>query len=1069
MEFRLLGPVEASAEGRPVGLGHPKQRTVAAVLLCELGRAVPAERLIDRVWGEDPPGSVRNILYGYIGRLRTALADCGVPGVRLTRRSGGYLLEADPERVDLHRFHRLTAAARDRDDRVALLRQALDLWRGDALSGLTGAWAEATRARLADERLAARLELYDASLRLGHHRELLPELRAQAAAHPLDERAVRQLMTALYRGERQAEALELYEATRHRLADDLGVDPGPELRGVHQRILSEDPSLAVPEECGAAAVAEAPGSEAAVAPGGPETPADSALPRVPAGLPHVVGGFRGRAEEIARLDALLPPEATGASDGADAEAAEDPAGAVAIAAVCGTAGVGKTALAVHWGHRVRHRFPDGQLYVDLRGFDHDSEPLRPAEAIGQLLHGLGVARERIPADRDEQVHLYRSLLAGRRMLVVLDNAASVEQVRPLLPGAPACQVLVTSRQRLSGLVARDGAQPLVLGSLTPEAARAVLAAAVGEDRVAAEPEATDRLVRLCGALPLALRVAAAQLVCDPGRPVADLAAELGDGDRLAALELDGDPASAVRRAFTLSYRALAPGPLRLFRLLGVAPGPEITVPAAAALLNTGERTAAGLLRALDAAHLVESPRPGRYRPHDLLREYAAERALAECGAAERAAALERLLAWYLRQADAATAYGYTPQVRLERDRAGGGAFSGRDEALAWLEDERANLVAAVVRAAEAGPYRTAWQLADELRTYFYQRRHLSAWEDAAQAGLRAARQGGDPLGEAAMLHSLGTLYRHTGEVEASLGYHRSALEGYRRAGFAEGEAAMLCNLGALYDDMGDMRRAAEWQDRGIRMFRTLDRPGLLGPALSNSSAVDVQLGELRRAVDRATEAIGIYGRQETSSGTVTAMINRGQAHRLLGDPDRALADGRAAARLCRELSQRHNEASAHDLLAQVHGDAGRPDAAFAHAERALEIAVETSTPKDEADALTTLGELHRADGRSDRAEARLTEALDAAASRGLRRQEAEAHVGLARLRDGSRAYEAAAGHAERALAIARGQGLRLVECRAHHALATVCRALGAPERAGRHASRARRILAETGYRPARLG
>ncbi|WP_039937893.1 AfsR/SARP family transcriptional regulator, partial [Streptomyces himastatinicus] len=425
MEFRLLGPVEASAEGRPVALGHPQQRTVAAVLLCELGRAVPAERLIDRVWGEDPPSSVRNILYGYIGRLRTALADCGAPGVRLARRSGGYLLEADPERVDLHRFHRLTAAARDGDDRVALLREALDLWRGDALSGLTGAWAEATRARLGDERLAARLELYDASLRLGHHRELLPELRAQAASHPLDERAVRQLMTALYRGERQAEALELYEATRHRLADDLGVDPGPELRGVHQRILSEDPSLAVPEECGADAVSV---SEAPVGTGASGPPADSALPRVPAGLPHVVGGFRGRDEELARLDALLPP-----GPGPATEAAEDPAGAVAIAAVCGTAGVGKTALAVHWGHRVRHRFPDGQLYVDLRGFDHDSEPLRPAEAIGQLLHGLGVARERIPADGDEQVHLYRSLLAGRRMLVVLDNAASVEQVRPLLP------------------------------------------------------------------------------------------------------------------------------------------------------------------------------------------------------------------------------------------------------------------------------------------------------------------------------------------------------------------------------------------------------------------------------------------------------------------------------------------------------------------------------------------------------------------------------------------------------------------------------------------------------------
>ncbi|MBL1117117.1 tetratricopeptide repeat protein [Streptomyces sp. 110] len=1189
MEFRVLGPVEAAADGRPVDLGHPKQRAVAAVLLCELGRPLPAEQLIDRVWGEHPPGSVRNVLYGYIGGLRTALRSGGAEDVRLGRRSGGYLLEADPERVDLHRFQRLVtgvrAARHDGADVVAPLRDALALWRGDALTGMAGAWAEGTRVRLAEERLAARLELYDAELCLGRHREVLAWLRAMTDEQPLDERAVRQLMTALYRCERQAEALDAYEATRSRLAEELGVDPGPELRSLHERILRNDPALGAPAPRtppdrtarASAATTAAVSAAAAAERAGPAAPAPGPPPQ-PAGLPHVVGGFRGRAEELARLDALLPPEATlgtdpggerggleaygqgdtranesayanghsretgnprghgearenksahrhedapghsdargdgharengtprGHDDARDNQSAHrpndapghsnahanghanghaqeggnprrrgdagehrEPAGALTISALFGTAGVGKTALAVHWAHRNRHHFPDGQLYVDLRGFDHDCEPLRPAEAVGQLLHGLGVPRERIPADRDEQVHHYRSLLNGRRMLVVLDNAASAEQVRPLLPGSPSCHVVVTSRQRLTGLVARDGARPLVLGSLAPAEAHDVLAAAVGENRLGAEPEAAARLSELCGALPLALRVAAAQLVCDPGLGVADLAAELDDGDRLGALELDGDPASAVRRAFTLSYRALAPGPRRLFRLLGLAPGPEVTVPAAAALLGSSEQEARVLLRALDAAHLVESPRPGRYRPHDLLREYAAERALAEIPEPERAAALDRLLDFYLDHAGAATAFGYTPLIRVARDRPARDLFDGRDAALAWLESERANLVAAVVRAAETDRHRTAWRLADELRGWLYQRRHLPEWETTAQAGLRAARRAADPLGAAAMRHGLATLYRQTGEVRTSLEHHQAALAGYRRAGFAEGEAGMLMNLAALYDDLGDMRRASEWLGRGITLLRTLDRPELLGPALTNSAAVDVQFGNLRRAVDGATEAIEAGERRATPSATVAPLINRGLARRHLGELDRALADGTEAVRVCEELSQRHHESTAHDLLALVHRDAGRYDLALDHAEHALAVALETGTRKDEADGLTTLGEIHRLTGRVERAEARFTEALDTSGSCGLRRPEADAHLGLARVRHGAHAYDAAADHARHALGIARDHGLRLVECRTHHTLATLYRRLGCPERAGRHTADARRLHAETGYRPA---
>ncbi|WP_143671085.1 BTAD domain-containing putative transcriptional regulator [Streptomyces sp. Ru87] len=1046
----MLGQLEAWAGDEAVDLGPARQRLVAAVLLWEAGQVVPSERLIDRVWGDSPPGSVRNLLYGYIGKLRAALRNADdTGGAEVTRASGGYRLRVDPDRVDVHRFRRLVDEARalageDDERAAAVLSRALRLWpeQEQGLAGLRGTWVEGVRARLESERLAASLDHHEIALRLGRHREHVTQLRRLAAAHPLDERLAGMVMTALHRCGRQAEALAHFGAVRRSLAEELGVGPCPELRAVHRRILRGEPE-------------PGPGSGAGTAP---------AVPRaVPAELPHDCPDFTGRSEAVARLDTLLL--------GRDGPGGDVPGEGATICAIVGTAGSGKTALAVHWSHRVRDRFPDGQLAMDLRGFDHERAPLSRGEALSHLLRSLGVEPTAIPVDEDAQARLYRSLLADRRVLLLLDNAASAEQVRPLLPGARRCRVLVTSRHRLGGLVAVDHAQPLPLDPLDPGEGLALLTSVVGGRRVADEPEAAGELVRRCGRLPLAIRVAAAQLAYDPGLGIAELAAELADdGDRLGALELAGDRPSAVRATFDLSYRALADEERRLFRLLGLVPGPDVTPAAVAALSGSDERTATRLLRALAAAHLVGSPAPGRHRLHDLLRDFARERAAAELPPAERKAALRRLLAFYRAGAEAATAFGYaplTPAPRADEEDDGPPPviprIDGHDAAVAWLESERENLVAAVVRAADTGLHEPAWRLTYAVRQYFYDRQHLSDLETAAMAGMRAAERAGDPLGRAFMHAGIGGVHRFRMDLGAALDSFRAALDAFREASFVAGEPGMMNNIGIVYNDLGDLRRSGEWLTRAVALLRTLDRPEPLANTLSNLSDITTLLGELPRSVALATEAIELCEAMEQPAGLPVPLINRATAYRYLGREDEALADATRAAELSRRLGLYSDESIAQDELARLHRDAGRVELAFEHAERALRTAREWNRPM-EANCLTTLGDLHRLTGRPRQAGAVLDQALSLAASRNPPKRP-EVHLALARLHHGSGDREAAFGHARDALHSARELGLRLVECLALFALAEFGRAAGRQPEAAAYAAEAERIRDETGYRP----
>jgi len=674
MEFGVLGPVEVRAHGRPMDAGHARQRAVLAVLLLDPGRAVPLGVLIDRVWGEDPPRSARNVLYGYVARLKALLASGQDPVVSLFRSSGGYLIRAGPGQPDLVRFRCLVAEAAAGDDEraAAALGRALALWRGPALAGLDSPWLNAMRTTLELERSAAVLDLNDIRLRRGEHAAMAGELTAQAAASAADERLTGQLMLALYRCGRQADALRWYEQTRRHLVGELGAIPGPALAALHQQILRADPALAAPTAVGGAAE-----PRAGIWPAG-----RFAVP-VPRELPPDVSAFTGRSAEVRRLDQLLTGPAPHAVR----------APAAVISAVSGTAGVGKTALAVHWAHRAAGQFPDGQLHVNLRGYDL-AQPLTAADALAVLLRALGVPDEDIPAGEDRRAASYRSLLAGKRMLVVIDNARTAEQVRPLLPGTCTCAVLVTSRDSLVGLVARDGAARLDLDLLPLDDAVGLLRELIGA-RADDDPPSAAKLAQKCSRLPLALRVAAELAATRPNVPLADLIEELADEQRrLDVLNADGDPRTAVGTVFSWSYKHLDPGLARAFRLTCLHPGPDFDSSAVAALMAAPLHQASRMLEVLARAHLIHSTGPGWYGMHDLLRAYGRGLTSAEDGEERALQALARLTDHYVHAAASAVDRPY-------RSVGPASALMRPAETPRWLVEQRAVLIAA---AAEfAGP------------------------------------------------------------------------------------------------------------------------------------------------------------------------------------------------------------------------------------------------------------------------------------------------------------------------------------------------------------------------------
>ena len=891
MQLRLLGPVELAAPKWTAEVGPPQRRAVLAALAVDAGRPVEPDVVIRRVWGMDPPEGARRSVYAHIARLRRLCEGTGDAGGRLslTRRSGGYVLEAGWDQIDVHWFRHLVGKAQDPGlpggSRAQLLSEALGLWRGEPLSGLDGPWVVQTRETWRRERVEAtvawaRLQvLDDPTVAIGPLSALLDE-------HPLMEPLAEALMRALYAAGRGAEALECYASVQQRLAEELGTDPGPALRSAHQAILRGRP----------------PSSPA---PKGP-VPSTEAKPQrvIPAQLPVGVRGFTGREDELARLDTFL-------------RAARPPA-PVVISAVSGTAGVGKTSLAVHWGHQVRKSFPDGQLYVNLRGFDPGGSSRDPAEALRGFLDALEVSPARIPAGVDAQAALYRSLLADRRMLVVLDNARDADQVRPLLPGSPGCLVLVTSRNRLTSLAAVEGAHMLAIDVLSPGEANTMLADRLGGLRTATEPAALAEITARCAGLPLALAVVAARAAAQPNLPLAVFADELRDGDgRLDALD-GGDPATRVRAVFSWSYKALSPAAARLFRLLGLHPGPDISAAAAASLAGEAPGRARLLLAELAGAHLLAEPVPGRYSFHDLLRAYAGELARAQGEEDEREQATQRMLDHYLHTALKAQRLLGPPADHIvpspARPRVLPEEPADREAAMAWFTADHPVLFAALHQAAQDGFDTYVWQLAAALSTYHQRKVLWSDWAAAHTAALAAADRLADRAAQACALRNIANAESALGRQADARARLDRAIQLYRELGDPGGEAHTHLALGRVSTRQDRRDEALSHSLQAVKLFDAAGDRGWQGMALNNVGWDHTILGHHQQAVAYGRQALALLEGSGHLSGEAHTWDTLGYAHHHLGEYGDAAACYQRAAQLFHELGDGYFEA---DILAHL--------------------------------------------------------------------------------------------------------------------------------------------------------
>jgi DNA-binding SARP family transcriptional activator/tetratricopeptide (TPR) repeat protein len=1023
MDFRLLGPFEViDDDGEACRVPEGRLRTLCAALLLNAGTVVSADALAAHVWGNAAPQRPRDALQVLVVRLRKGLGK--QVAARIATVRPGYVFTVEPGELDVQRFQDLyrggmaAHAAGQWLPAAQMLGEALGAWRGEPLCDVPGEQlALGTVGALAEMRLDAQCTRLSARLALGHHARLVGELSALVEAWPLREQLRCDLMLALHRCGRRADALAVYQAGRRALVEELGIEPGEGLRALHHAILANDPSLAwtgTPPATATAAVgggehlagpsggawpggspaaadrgepaipaarqglavggvsptptelaraesavrsaadgfAALPGSESAAGPAAPATPAPAspapasptlaAPPHtdpvriIPAQLPATTADFTGRQAAVAALTALM----TGGSA----------AGTVVISTISGMGGIGKSALAVHAAHSWRKDFPDGQLYVELRG---TTAPREPSDVLGDLLTALGVAREALPAQIDARATLYRSLLAGRRFLLVLDDARDAAQVRPLLPGSESCGVLISSRSRLSAL---PGATRFDLAGFEEREACALLSSMVGAERVAAEPEATAMILHHCAGLPLAIRITGSRLAARPSWSLRDLADRLAGAHRLDELEVED---AAVRASFQVSYDALRTSAAatdqaaaQAFRLLGVWAGPDLSLDAAAALFGLPPARAERALEALVDAHLLESPVAGRYRLHDLMRDYAEICATDDLSEEERGTSLARMLSWYLHSADRATRL--LSPVRRHLDLAEPGIPPGvppadlRDygEALAWCEAERANLGAAVDAALAAGMNRVCWQLAVALSGFFVVRSHWGDWERTSLTALAAAGEDGDRAAEAMVLTSLGRINTDLRHVEAAHDYYRRALSYYREVDDLAGQGRLLTNIGGLLAGHGRHREGADMLEQAVAVLRTTGEP-ILDVPLVNLARVLCYLGELTSARTFAEEALALRIEAGNRGGASGAMEVLALVESSLGHDSEALELMERAVAIRSELKDRRGLAESTLAMSTICEALGRHEHAAQLRSRAVAIFREIGDPQGE--------------------------------------------------------------------------------------------------------------------------
>ncbi|MGW6497810.1 AfsR/SARP family transcriptional regulator [Nonomuraea angiospora] len=940
LRFAVLGPVRAWREGQELDLGTPLQRSILGMLLLREGHAVTPNEMIDAVWGEDAPPRALGALRTYVSRLRTVLEPDRPARSRpelLTSIGRGYALRLPDGSLDLVRFERgvqdSESARKGGRLREAAegLREALSLFEGEPLAGTVGPYSEHQRDRLVERRISVVETLMDVDLELGNHAKVVSELIALTADHPLREKLRAQLMLAYYRCGRQGDALNVFTETREALIEELGIEPGPELAALHQRILAADPTLAAAE-----VPAEEPVEE-------PEQRQAPQLPR-PAQLPAAVNDFTGRKEIAVRLRTLLSAQSS----------AQSSAEGVPVVAVSGIGGVGKTALAVHVAHLAEDLFPDGQLYADLRGYT--DEATVPESALGGFLRALGIPPDIVPDGLPERAALYRSILADRRILVLLDNARDAEQVSQLLPGSPGCAAIVTSRGKLADL---PSARLIDLDVMEPGEALSLFASVAGAERVSAEHGAAMDVVAACGFLPLAVRIVAARLAARPSWTVASLVPRLADEQRrLDELRVGN---LAVEATFALGYGQLAPAQARAFRLLSLSKGPDISTGAAAAVLSVSQFEAESVLESLVDASLLEAPAPGRYRFHDLLKLFA-RRQLDKTEPPEaKARALHRLLGFYLASAQSAHSLAYEGSMIPANivTISEGLSFTSVDEAVAWLIAEGDSLFAAINQAAASAvageQLLPAGDLLVAMEPLLEAGTHTREFAQGTRAVLSAAQRIGDQGSELRSRYVLGRVLFADNQLKAAEGHFRVVheLSTARDEKIVTGEV-----LNALAVVVGRQRRhteALELFEAAMRFYRANDVPAGEALVLSYSARDHLGLGRPADAIAAAEKGLALFTEIGSGAGTARARYHLGIVLSRVGRLTEAVHHHAECLAFFRASKQRVWEQRVCSRLAETFIAAGRHPEAVRHAEQALVVSREIGHPYGEALSLTVLG------------------------------------------------------------------------------------------------------------------
>jgi DNA-binding SARP family transcriptional activator/Tfp pilus assembly protein PilF len=927
VEIRVLGPVELVEDGQPVAVAAAKQRGLLALLLLRPNRMVEQDWLIDQLWEGDPPAAAKATLQAYVYRLRKLL---GGPGstVALRGRPGGYLLDVSAGTLDADRFEHMLAEGRQAldagrfEDAVVAFRAGLGLWHGAAFADID-LQAVRERARgLNDRRLEATEQCLSAELGAGHHDIAVIELESLVEAHPLREQFWELLLLALYRCGRQAEALAAYQRLYRVLGDELGIQPAPPVQELQQRILEGDPTLGSPSVAGG-------------------RPAEARIPRQ---LPASTGDFTGRADYLSELDQLP----------LDSGADHDGPGAVVITAIAGAAGVGKTTLAVHWAHRIADRFEDGQLYVNLRGFDHGGQPMQPAEAMRGFLDALHVVPERIPSDPDAQTGLYRTLLADKRMLVVLDNARDVDQVRPLLPGGRGNLVVVTSRNQMSGLITLAGAYPLILDVLTLIEARQYLERRLGQDRVAAELEAADSIIDSCARLPLALAIVATRAAMNRQFSFRALAEELRDAHCSLDTFADQDHNTDVRAVFSWSYTQLAPEAARLFRLLGLHPGPDISAAAAASLAGVPPVQVRPLLAELTRVHLIIEHQPGRYTSHDLLRAYAAELARDTDSDDERHIAAHRMLDHYLHTAHTANRLVRPTREPIELVPSLGDChpelLTGFEQAMAWFTAEHAVLLSVIDYSTKAEFDAHTWQLAWCCADFFNLQGHWHDQITTDQAAVAAAHRLTDLDAEARAHRFLAHGLMRVGRFDDAQTHLRHALELHRQAGDLAGEAHAHHTFATMLAGQTRHTDALDHATQALDLYQRADHPIGLATALNAVGFLHALLGNYIEALDYCQQALD-RGQSGDHNGLAATWDSLGYIHHHLGGHTQAINSYEHALDGYRTIGNRLEEAGTLIRLGDTQHTTGDNNAARNAWQAALDILDDLDHP--DADTVRT--------------------------------------------------------------------------------------------------------------------